>query len=130
MFSRLEASQAGLTVAQMAADGGVSERTVYRYLEDLQAAGFPLHSVKEDSETRWRFVDGYAFKAPRPIRASYEGDASDQMTRKPNRQPGGRAISAYSRKYSMVVTTRIVLWRCPCSSMPGARSRARMTKTP
>ena len=54
----------------MAADGGVSERTVYRDLDDLQAAGFPLHSVKEDGETRWRFVDGYAFKTPRPIRAS------------------------------------------------------------
>ncbi|MEE4608686.1 MAG: transcriptional regulator [Desulfobacteraceae bacterium] len=69
-LSRLEASQAGLTVRQMAADGGVSERTVYRDLEDLQTAGFPLPSVKEDGETRWQFVDGYVFKTPRPIRAS------------------------------------------------------------
>jgi predicted DNA-binding transcriptional regulator YafY len=70
LLSRLEARQAGLTVAQMASGGSVSERTVYRDLDDLQAAGFPLHSVKEDGETRWRFVDGYAFKTPRPIRAS------------------------------------------------------------
>lgn len=70
LLSRLEARQAGLTVAQMAAAGGVSERTVYRDLGDLQAAGFPLHSIKEEDETRWRFVDGYVFKIPRPIRTS------------------------------------------------------------
>lgn len=70
LLSRLESSLAGLTVAQRAAAGGVSERTIYRDLADLQAAGFPLHSVKEKDETRWRFVEGYVFRTPRPIRAS------------------------------------------------------------
>ena len=36
----------------------------------------------------------------------------------------------YSREYSMVVTTRMVFSRWLCSSMPGARSRAKMTNTP
>ncbi len=70
LLTRLEATQAGLTVSEMATEGGISERTVYRDLADLQAAGFPLHSEREDDETRWRFVEGYVFKTPRPIRAS------------------------------------------------------------
>lgn len=44
LLQGLEAARNGLTVAEMMATGRISERTVYRDLNDLQRAGFPLHS--------------------------------------------------------------------------------------
>jgi predicted DNA-binding transcriptional regulator YafY len=41
LLRRLEASTGGVGVAELAADEGLAERSVYRDLEALQAAGFP-----------------------------------------------------------------------------------------
>jgi len=63
----IEASANGLTVAEIANREETGIRTIYRDLEALQAAGFPLYSEKVDKANRWAFVDTYKFKIPAPF---------------------------------------------------------------
>lgn len=67
ILSRLEVSKNGLTANQVAEEGGVSLRTAYRDIADLEAAGFPILTEKEGKTTRWRFMDNYQFKIPEPF---------------------------------------------------------------
>ncbi len=67
ILRRIEASPAGLTVAELAQSEDISLRTAYRDLEALQAAGFPLYSEKIDRAQRWAFVDTYKFRMPQPF---------------------------------------------------------------
>ena len=60
-------SKSGLTANQVAEEGGVSLRTAYRDMDDLQAAGFPIYTEKEGKITRWRFIDNYKFNIPEPF---------------------------------------------------------------
>ncbi|MFO0749482.1 MAG: WYL domain-containing protein [Myxococcota bacterium] len=57
LLRALEASRHGLTMAELhdAIDEECDPRTLYRDLEALQAAGFPL--TKEDDEKRWRVLE-------------------------------------------------------------------------
>jgi predicted DNA-binding transcriptional regulator YafY len=51
-----------VTVQSLADELGICERTVYRYLDTIQAAGFP---VRFDREKRsYGFMEGYALKKP------------------------------------------------------------------
>ena len=43
-------------------------RTIYRDLESLQAAGFPLYTERIDRVNRWAFIDTFKFKIP-PIQS-------------------------------------------------------------
>ncbi|MBM4333552.1 MAG: hypothetical protein FJ117_20430 [Deltaproteobacteria bacterium] len=65
----IEASTNGLTVAEIAnhnrEETGIT--TIYRDLEALQSAGFPLYTEKVDKANRWAFVDTYKFKIPPPF---------------------------------------------------------------
>jgi predicted DNA-binding transcriptional regulator YafY len=63
----LEVAKQGLTVAEISAESGVSLRTAYRDMDDLQLAGFPIYSEKEGKATRWRFIEDYRFKIPEPF---------------------------------------------------------------
>jgi predicted DNA-binding transcriptional regulator YafY len=63
----IEASPSGLTVAEIANREETGIRTIYRDLEALQAAGFPLYTEKVDKANRWAFVDTYKFKIPAPF---------------------------------------------------------------
>lgn len=60
----LEINRNGLTAAQIAKTTGVSLRTTYRDLENLEKAGFPLYSKKDDKARRWRFLESYHFNIP------------------------------------------------------------------
>ncbi len=51
-----------VTVDRMKEDLGVTERTVFRYLNTLQAAGFPVVFDKEKGG--YRFMEGYGLKKP------------------------------------------------------------------
>src|SRR5512143_1469420 len=63
----IEASSNGLTVAEIAKREETGIRTIYRDLEALQAAGFPLYTEKVERASRWAFVDTYKFKIPAPF---------------------------------------------------------------
>lgn len=67
ILRRLEVSKNGLTANEVADEGGVSLRTAYRDMDDLQAAGFPIYTEKEGKITRWRFIDNYKFNIPEPF---------------------------------------------------------------
>ena len=66
----IEASSNGLTVAEIAKREETGLRTIYRDLEALQSAGFPLYNEKVDKANRWAFVDTYKFKIPAPFTLS------------------------------------------------------------
>ena len=46
-------------LADLAAEHGVTERTIRRDIEALQEAGFPLYDERADGRKIWRLVDGY-----------------------------------------------------------------------
>jgi len=57
----LKAIEAGhfTSTAKLAAEHGVTERTIRRDLEALQEAGFPLYDDRADGRRIWRLVEGY-----------------------------------------------------------------------
>jgi len=67
ILRQIEVSKNGLTAAEIAERGGVSPRTAYRDLDDLQLAGFPLFAEKGEKGNRWKFVDAYKLKVPQPF---------------------------------------------------------------
>lgn len=67
ILRQIEVSKNGLTAAELAELGGISQRTAYRDLDDLQLAGFPLFAEKSEKGNRWKFVDTYRFKVPQPF---------------------------------------------------------------
>ena len=48
--------------AKLAAEHGVTERTIRRDVEALQEAGFPLYDDRVDGKKVWRLVEGYQQK--------------------------------------------------------------------
>jgi predicted DNA-binding transcriptional regulator YafY len=56
-----------LTAVEIADLGNVSLRTAYRDLDDLQYAGFPLYTDKEEYGQRWKFIDTYQSSLPVPF---------------------------------------------------------------
>ncbi len=67
----IEASPKGLTVAEIAKREETGVRTIYRDLEALQFAGFPLYTEGVDKTNRWAFVDTFKFKIPAPFTLTY-----------------------------------------------------------
>jgi len=67
VIRQIEASKTGLTAAEIADLGGVSLRTAYRDLDDLQYAGFPLYTDKGGSGQRWKFIESYNSNLPVPF---------------------------------------------------------------
>src|SRR3989338_6464142 len=63
----LEARQAGVSVPDLASELDSNIRTIYRDMEALGDAGFPIFNEKEDGVERWRFVEGYRRKMPIPL---------------------------------------------------------------
>lgn len=61
----LEASRAGKTVSELVEAVGAPRRTIYRDLDDLQDAGFPVYH--EDEAHRWGLIEGWRFKVPPPF---------------------------------------------------------------
>ncbi|SHJ99632.1 HTH domain-containing protein [Desulfatibacillum alkenivorans DSM 16219] len=67
ILRRIEASRNGLSVNDIISLVGVQRRTVYRDLEALQAAGFPLYVEKVEGQSKWMFIDDYKFQVPQPF---------------------------------------------------------------
>ena len=67
IIRQIEASKKGLTAVEIADMGGVSLRTAYRDLDDLQYAGFPIYTDKGEHGQRWKFIDTYQSNLPVPF---------------------------------------------------------------
>ena len=64
----VEASPNGLTVAEVAQREETGIRIIYRDMEALQAAGFPLYTEKVGlARRRWAFIDSFKLKIPPPF---------------------------------------------------------------
>jgi predicted DNA-binding transcriptional regulator YafY len=59
LVQKLAKSRAGVHVDALSEEVGCTRRTVYRDLEALAAAGFPLVSERRDARTYYRFIDTY-----------------------------------------------------------------------
>ncbi len=49
----------GITAADLAKELGWTVRSIYRDLDSLQKAGFPLYTEREGRNSRWALVDGF-----------------------------------------------------------------------
>jgi len=63
----IEASPNGLTVAEIAEREETGIRTIYRDLEALQAAGFPLYTQRVQRANHLAFIDTFKFKISPPF---------------------------------------------------------------
>jgi L-amino acid N-acyltransferase YncA/predicted DNA-binding transcriptional regulator YafY len=59
LVQRLARSRAGVHVDDLAAEVGCNRRTVYRDLEALNLAGFPVMTERRDGRAFYRFIDTY-----------------------------------------------------------------------
>jgi predicted DNA-binding transcriptional regulator YafY len=66
----LESRKRGLTINDLSDELDSPARTVYRDLEALQEAGFPLYSEKEEKQAHWKFVEGYKLGSSIPFTAT------------------------------------------------------------
>jgi hypothetical protein len=62
VFRAIEASPNGLTVTEIAKREDTGIRTIYRDLDALQAAGFPLYTEKAEPANRWAFRETSKFR--------------------------------------------------------------------
>jgi len=58
ILKRIEAGRY-TTTSELAAEHGVTDRTIRRDIEALQEAGFPLYDERGDGRKYWRLVEGY-----------------------------------------------------------------------
>lgn len=63
----LEARRMGVSVPELAEELESNVRSIYRDMEALELAGFPVYSEKQDNIDRWFFVEGYRSKLPVPL---------------------------------------------------------------
>jgi predicted DNA-binding transcriptional regulator YafY len=63
----LIASIKGRSAAELAGELGCHQRTVYRDLEALQMAGFPLYTEQVDGKTKWSLLDAPKHQMPLPL---------------------------------------------------------------
>ena len=59
LIQRLARSRAGVGLEELASDLGCVRRTVYRDLDALMYAGFPVVSEKRDNHVYYRFLDSF-----------------------------------------------------------------------
>lgn len=67
IIQSLLASRAGKRVSELAETLGCHRRTVYRDLEALQNAGFPLYSDQEEGRTQWYLIETARQSIPIPF---------------------------------------------------------------
>ncbi len=67
IIQRLMTSLGGVSVRELAEAAGCHRRTVYRDLEALQIAGFPLYTEETESGSRWKMLDTGSRQMPLPL---------------------------------------------------------------
>jgi predicted DNA-binding transcriptional regulator YafY len=63
----LESRTRGVAVANLSSELYAPARTVYRDLEALQEAGFPLYSYRIDKHSYWKLIEGFKAHLPLPF---------------------------------------------------------------
>ncbi len=66
----LESRTKGMTAQEIASELEGDIRTVYRDLEALQAAGFPLYTNREGKKSYWKMLEGSKSDLGIPFTAS------------------------------------------------------------
>ncbi len=59
-----------MTVGEIAQEEDCTPRTIYRDLDAIQQAGFPIYNEKLEQRTVWKFMDGYKLYIPIPFEIS------------------------------------------------------------
>lgn len=67
IIQSLLASRTGKPISELAETLGCHRRTVYRDLEALQSAGFPLYSDQEEGRSRWYLIESARQSIPIPF---------------------------------------------------------------
>jgi len=88
---RTIAANADCTVSRLAADHNVCTRTIYRDLEALQSAGFPLFDERVDRKVYWR-LSGTPFKGLRDTAFSFSELCSFYVNRSRFAATGGSPV--------------------------------------
>jgi len=67
ILQTLIASRVGKTAAELASEIDCHPRTVYRDLEALQSAGFPLYTRKVEAKKLWSLIETFKTQIPIPL---------------------------------------------------------------
>jgi predicted DNA-binding transcriptional regulator YafY len=67
IIQTLVSSKYGKTVAELGREENCTLRTIYRDLEALQEAGFPIFQEREDGKSIWAVVDEWKHDLPVPF---------------------------------------------------------------
>ena len=67
IIQAISASRQGRTAVQLAQEMECHKRTVYRDLEALQLAGFPVYNERREGKTHWQLVDSMKETMPLPL---------------------------------------------------------------
>ena len=67
ILQMLEAKRMGISVPDLASELETNPRTIYRDMEALEMAGFPIYCEKIENVEKWFFVEGYRSKIPIPL---------------------------------------------------------------
>ncbi|MBM3301061.1 MAG: transcriptional regulator [Deltaproteobacteria bacterium] len=63
----LESRKRGLTASEIASELDAPARTVYRDLESIQQAGFPVFTERGDGNSYWKLMEGFKAGIPLPL---------------------------------------------------------------
>jgi predicted DNA-binding transcriptional regulator YafY len=55
----MESRKRGISAADISNELEAPVRTIYRDLESIQEAGFPVFNERIDGQSLWKFVDGF-----------------------------------------------------------------------
>ncbi len=67
IIQKLISSKKGKTASALSDDLGCTKRTIYRDLEALQKAGFPVLATMHDGMSRWSIIESYKSNIPIPL---------------------------------------------------------------
>ena len=122
IIQSLLSSRTGKPISELAEALGCHRRTVYRDLEALQSAGFPLYSDQEEGRARWYLIESARRSIPVPfsmteLMALYFSRATipwfrDGFSEQPRQQPEQfvyqRHLGIYGYRVSLL--RRFVTW--------------------
>lgn len=66
----LESRKRGLTAAELSTELDTPLRTIYRDLDAIQDAGFPIYAHRVEKRSYWKLVEGFKAHVPVPLTAT------------------------------------------------------------